>query len=139
MYPRATRAHPHVLTTLCLRVPQVVRMLVEHGADIDALCWDVSPLMAACSGGHHWAIETLLELGADVNIRNGYMMMALDYCRCQDTSNLLYDVMRGFFLPDPKMVREQEEWRKRRERNKRMADAGIPGMSGLPGMESEKG
>ena len=29
---------------------EVVRMLVEAGGDIDGKCWDVTPLMAACSG-----------------------------------------------------------------------------------------
>ena len=56
-------------------------MLVEHGADIDAKCWDVTPMMAAAAGGHHWAIDVLVELGADLNVRNGYEMMALDYAR----------------------------------------------------------
>ena len=65
---------------------EIVRMLIEHGADIDAKCWDVTPVMAAASGGHYWAIETLIELGADVNIRNGYEMMALDYARDQVTA-----------------------------------------------------
>ena len=66
---------------------EVVRMLIEHGADIDAKCWDVTPIMAAAAGGHHWGIEVLLELGADVNIRNGYEMMALDYARDQVRTN----------------------------------------------------
>ena len=98
---------------------EVIRMLVEAGADIDAKCWDITPIMAAANGGHHWAIESLLELGADINIRNGYEMMALDYARDQDTAQLLYDVMRGFLLPDPKTVAEQEASRKRRQANAR--------------------
>ena len=121
---------------------EVVRMLVESGADIDSKCWDITPIMAAASGGHHWAIETLLELGADVNIRNGYEMMALDYARDQDTADLLYDVMRGFFLPDPKMVAEQEASRKRRQQNAKMFGGfnfeGMEGVNmagmGMPGM-----
>lgn len=120
---------------------EVVRMLVEAGADIDAKCWDVTPIMAAASGGHHWAIETLLELGADVNIRNGYEMMAMDYARDQDTSQLLYDVMRGFFLPDPKMVAEQEASRKRRQQSANMFGGfnfeGMGGLPGMPGMDDQ--
>ena len=50
---------------------EVVRMLVQSGADIDAKCWDITPLMSAAAGGHYWATEVLLELGADVNIQNG--------------------------------------------------------------------
>jgi len=60
---------------------EVVRLLVEAAADINALCWDVSPLCAAAAGGHHWAVRTLLELGADVHAINGYAMGALDYAR----------------------------------------------------------
>jgi hypothetical protein len=96
---------------------EVVRMLVEAGADIDAKCWDVTPLMAACSGGHHWAIETLLELGADSMIRNGYEMMAMDYCRDQNTMQIVYDFMRGFFLPDAGFLKRQKESRERRQKN----------------------
>ena len=124
---------------------EVVRMLVESGADIDAKCWDITPIMAAASGGHHWGIETLLELGADVNIRNGYEMMALDYARDQATSELIYDVMRGFFLPDPKMVAEQEASRKRRQQNANMFGGfnfegmGMPGMPGHDDQGKEKG
>ena len=47
----------------------IVRMLVEAGCPIDNLCWDVSPLMSAAAGGHYWAVETLLELGADPMIQ----------------------------------------------------------------------
>lgn len=108
---------------------EVVRMLVEHGADIDGRCWDVTPLMAACSGGHHWAIETLLELGADVNIRNGYEMMALDYCRDESTADIMYNVMRGFCLPTPEIVGEQEARRARRRQN---MSSGMHGKSREP-------
>ena len=64
---------------------EVVRMLVENGADIDYRCWDIRRSVAASAGGHHWALETLIELGADVNISNGYEMKALDYARDQHT------------------------------------------------------
>ncbi len=43
---------------------EVVRMLVEAGCDIDAKCWDITPLMAAASGGHHWALEVLHAFAA---------------------------------------------------------------------------
>ena len=79
---------------------EVVRMLVEAGAEIDARCWDITPLMSAAAGGHYWATEVLLELGADTEIRNGYAMMAMDYARDQETQQLIYDFMRGNMLPD---------------------------------------
>lgn len=61
-------------------------MLVEAGAEMDAKCWDITPLMSAAAGGHYWAVQTLLELGAETNIGNGYQMMALDYARDQASS-----------------------------------------------------
>ena len=59
----------------------VVRLLVQAGADINHPCWDITPLCAAANAGHHWAVEELLQLGADPNVWNGYMMAAMDYCR----------------------------------------------------------
>ena len=115
---------------------EVVRMLVEHGADIDAKCWDVTPMMAAAAGGHHWAIDVLVELGADLNVRNGYEMMALDYARDMVTSELLYDLMRGSFLPDPQRVREQNAWRERRRQHAARAGS-QSSSSSLPGMEEK--
>ena len=96
---------------------EVVRMLVEAGCDIDAKCWDITPLMAAASAGHVWALEVLLELGADTMVRNGYEMMALDYARCQDTAELIHEWMRGFLLPDAEMLERQQASRNARKRN----------------------
>lgn len=96
---------------------EVVRMLVEAGCEIDAKCWDITPLMAAASGGHHWALEVLLELGADTMIRNGYEMMAMDYARDTATAEIVYDFMRGFFLPDEGMLKRQAASREARKRN----------------------
>ena len=92
----------------------VVRMLVEAGADVNARCWDVTPLMAAASAGHHWAIHTLLELGADTSIVNGASMTALDYARDLQTAELIGEFMSGALLPDDGLrarveaVREQQ-------------------------------
>ena len=96
---------------------EVVRMLIEAGCNIDAKCWDITPLMAAASGGHHWALEVLLEIGADTMVRNGYEMMALDYARDQATAEVIYDFMRGFFLPDQGMLKRQEASRQARRKN----------------------
>ena len=112
---------------------EIVRQLVEAGAEIDGKCWDVTPLMAAASGGHHWALEVLLELGADTMIRNGYEMMAMDYARDQDTSEIIHDFMRGFFLPDAAMLKRQEASREARKRNEAMG----MGMHGAPDTEDK--
>lgn len=103
---------------------EIVRMLVERGCDIDAKCWDVTPLMAAAAGGHYWALEVLLELGADPMIQNGYYFMAMDYARDQDTAELLHDFMRGFLLPDEGLLKRQAESRTRRKQY-----GSIPGIS----------
>jgi len=109
---------------------EVVRLLVEAGAQIDAMCWDVTPLQAASSSGHYWATTVLLELGADPNIRNGSMMMALDYARDQDTAELIYDWMKGTLLPDQDLKKRMEELRKSQRRN------GIN--MEIPGIQKEK-
>ncbi len=92
----------------------VVRMLVEAGAEVDGKCWDVTPLMAAASAGHYWATQTLLELGADARAQNGQMLMALDYARDVETAELLWAYMKGEMLPDEGMVERIREGRRRR-------------------------
>lgn len=51
--------------------------------------------MAAANGGHRWAVEELLLLGANPNIWNGYGMAAMDYCRDVETQELIYDFMKA--------------------------------------------
>jgi len=98
---------------------EVVRLLVEAAADINALCWDVSPLCAAAAGGHLWAVSTLLELGADVHAINGNAMGALDYARDEETAQLVLDYMEERLLPDQLLLQ-----RARAARNQRTAAAG---------------
>lgn len=73
----------------------VIEALVHAGADPHEMCWQVTPLMAAADSGHIWAIQTLIDLGADPWQKNGSCMAALDYARDMESSNLLYDVMQG--------------------------------------------
>lgn len=93
---------------------EVVRLLVEAGAPVDEACWDVSPLMAAAAGGHHWATQTLLELGADANWRNGLNFAALDYARDETTATILYDYLEERLLPDEQLLRRAREARRQR-------------------------
>ena len=37
-----------------------------------------------------------------------YEMMAMDYCRDQNTSEIIHDFMRGFFLADEAMLKRQQ-------------------------------
>uniref|UniRef100_A0A7S4B3E1 J domain-containing protein n=1 Tax=Chrysotila carterae TaxID=13221 RepID=A0A7S4B3E1_CHRCT len=87
---------------------EVIRLLVEFGAPVDAKCWDTTPLQAAAASGHYWAVQVLLELGADVNLINGSCMGALDYARDQHTAQLLLDYMEGRLLRD--VAQEPATW-----------------------------
>ena len=82
----------------------VVQLLVEAGAPIDALCWTFSPLMCAAKSGHHWAVETLLSLGADPHLSNTDGMTALDHARDDTIAQLVLDYTEGKFLPDDEMI-----------------------------------
>jgi len=90
---------------------EVARLLVEAGAPVDEACWDVSPLMAAAAGGHHWVTQTLLELGADVHRTNGLHLAALDYARDETTAAILCDYLEERLLPDEQLLRRAREAR----------------------------
>ncbi|KAJ7481671.1 ankyrin repeat-containing domain protein [Mycena latifolia] len=47
----------------------VVKLLIEHGADVNAQCGSI--LQAACSFGHEDIVKLLIEHGADVNAQGG--------------------------------------------------------------------
>lgn len=92
--------------------PAVARLLAEHGADVNARCWDKTPLMAAASGDFYELCQTLVEeLGADPMLRNGEFMMAADYCRTQDVAELFASYMDQNLLGNaptnaPRFVRD---------------------------------
>ena len=90
--------------------PAAAALLVKAGADVNARCWDKTPLMCAAACEHAELVEELvMELGADPMIRNGEMHMAADYCRVVSTSEFLFGVMEGRFMSEkaaPSFVRE---------------------------------
>ncbi|CAK9054218.1 Poly [ADP-ribose] polymerase tankyrase-2 (ADP-ribosyltransferase diphtheria toxin-like 6) (ARTD6) (Protein poly-ADP-ribosyltransferase tankyrase-2) (TNKS-2) (TRF1-interacting ankyrin-related ADP-ribose polymerase 2) (Tankyrase II) (Tankyrase-2) (TANK2) [Durusdinium trenchii] len=73
----------------------VVTALVEAAADVGAMCWQTTPLMAAADSGHIWALHTLIDMGADPWQMNGSGYTALDYARDMETAEFLYSLMEG--------------------------------------------
>merc|ERR1712224_91498 len=74
---------------------EVIEDLIRAGADPSDMCWQVTPMMAAADSGHIWAVQTLIDLGADPAQLNSSSMGALDYARDMETAQLLYDVIQG--------------------------------------------
>jgi hypothetical protein len=88
---------------------EIVRMLIEAGADINKLTNDgLTPMRFAVTSGHPEATKILIDAGADLNISsplreaakyakyNGHLP---DYCRrCQACADLL--IQAGTTIPD---------------------------------------
>ncbi|CAJ1437155.1 unnamed protein product [Effrenium voratum] len=79
---------------------EVVSALVHAAADVSEMCWQTTPLMAAADSGHVWALQVLIDLGADPWQMNGSGFTALDYARDMETAQFLYDLMEGDKLSD---------------------------------------
>lgn len=50
---------------------EMIRWLIRHGAEIDALAFDGTPLASAASCNHFEAARILLEAGADPHLKHG--------------------------------------------------------------------
>ncbi|TFY81960.1 hypothetical protein EWM64_g2054 [Hericium alpestre] len=49
--------------------PELVRILLEHGANVNHQnCFGVSPVVCAFMGGHDGAVDVLMEFGADLTL-----------------------------------------------------------------------
>jgi len=79
---------------------EVIEDLVKAGADVAIMCWQVTPLMAAADSGHSWALQMLIDLGADPWQQNSSGFTALDYARDMESAQMLYDLMQGDRLSD---------------------------------------
>merc|ERR1719401_2441857 len=78
----------------------VVQQLVEAAADPAEMCWQTTPLMAAADSGHIWAVQVLIDMGADAWQMNSSSFTALDFARDMETAQMLYDIMQGDRLSD---------------------------------------
>merc|ERR1719401_720406 len=78
----------------------VVQQLIEAAADPTEMCWQTTPLMAAADSGHIWAVQVLIDMGADAWQMNSSSFTALDFARDMETAQMLYDVMQGDRLSD---------------------------------------
>ncbi|KAJ5889949.1 hypothetical protein N7504_010759, partial [Penicillium tannophilum] len=68
----------------------VVRLMITHGADINAQGGDYgSALIAACSEGHDKVAQVLLERGADLNAQGRYYGNALQAACSQGHNKIL--------------------------------------------------
>jgi len=62
-----------------------IKLLVEHGADIDPVAEDETPFLSAVKGNHFRAAQALLEHGANVNFQDSHGMSALHYMLKKDS------------------------------------------------------
>jgi hypothetical protein len=62
-----------------------IRLLIAHGADIDPVVEDETPFLGAVKWSHFAAAETLLDLGANVDVRDRKGMTALHYMLAKDS------------------------------------------------------
>jgi ankyrin repeat protein len=61
---------------------QIVQLLLDHSAYIDAESPNqTTPIMMAARGGHILTVKLLLDEGADLTLKNGAGMTALDFAR----------------------------------------------------------
>ena len=77
-------------------VAEIVRILIESGADADATWTDntekqTTALMIAAESDYETLTKTLLECGADPNVRDGAGRTALERCQGQEPYRLLKD------------------------------------------------
>ena len=100
--------------------------MVERGADVDAFCWDKTPLMLACLNQHAELVEELINLGADPMLRDGELRMAVDHCKHPATAEFLWGLMEGKFLSQsaaPAFVRPEPAAPREGARRESLADA----------------
>ncbi|XP_062568353.1 uncharacterized protein LOC134230535 [Saccostrea cucullata] len=71
------------LTIACMEGHiNVVKELIEEGADINHQGEYNTPLTAACEGGHISVVKELIQAGADINLRGEFNTPLVTACEC---------------------------------------------------------
>jgi ankyrin repeat protein len=73
-----------------------IRLLLDHGAPIDAVAEDETPFLSAVKTSHFLAAEELLKRGADVNFRDSRGMTALHYMLKKDSDKRHFRMVLRF-------------------------------------------
>lgn len=93
--------------------PEMVRLLLVYGADVDDFTGSVSPLMYAVARGYHDCARILLEHGADTGLESSSGKLALDFAHRRNDPALISLVARFGLgdqasVPDHNPIRERE-------------------------------
>jgi uncharacterized protein len=73
-----------------------ITLLLQHGADIDAVAEDETPFLSAVKSSHFRAAEALLERGASVNFQDSRGMTALHYMLKKDSDKRHFRILLRF-------------------------------------------
>jgi len=97
---------------------KMIRLLVEHGASIDPVTEDETPLLSAVKTGHFRAARALLDLGADIDFQDSKGRTALHHMlrRSFDLADFRRIVRYGprGDLPDGAGIRVADAMRRKR-------------------------
>lgn len=64
------------------KVINLIKLLVEHGANVNLVTEDSTPLKVACMEGKPDCVKELIKAGADVNLEAGNETPLMVACRC---------------------------------------------------------
>ena len=74
---------PYSLFALAIKLEKenLFNFLIEKKADLNKICEDKSPLMYATKYGNLKFVKKLVELGAEINLKNSDGKTAIDYAK----------------------------------------------------------
>lgn len=79
---------------------EIVRLLLDYGADINASCFNGSPILLAATNGHEEVVRLLLESGADVNLRSSVDRSPLAEASMEGHVGIVHLLLRNHALVD---------------------------------------